>query len=156
MVYVLSLLTCTTCDIREDLPTIEQTLPAGFEEKIVPQEFVDELFKVRKDAAWIRCFDVKTDWEELNRHMATSLQPLGYIDKTSEWLPVFFKDSGLPEEDCRNCLKVYSSQSDFGHVFLFNLAYFRKYGSITLGTSGDYIALCGYDNTTKKQVLGSN
>ena len=69
---------------------------------------------------------------------------------------MYFKDSGLPEEDCRNCLKVYSSQSDFGHVFLFNLAYFRKYGSITLGTSGDYIAMCGYDNTTKKQVLGSN
>lgn len=151
---VLILFTCAACDVREDLPTVEQALPAGFEEKTVPQEFVDEMFKARRDTGWIRCFDVDMDWQELNRSMATSLQSLGYTDHTSEWLPVFFNNSGLPEEDCRQCLKVYSSQSDFGHVLVFHLAYFRKYGSITLGTSGDYLAMCGYDNTTKKQALG--
>jgi len=69
---------------------------------------------------------------------------------------VFTKDSDIPEKDCLEFIRAYSSPSDFGHVFLFNLAYIKQHGGKSFATSGDYIAICGYDNTTKKQVPGSN
>ena len=53
-----------SCDAREELPTIEETLPPGYTERSVPQDLAEDLAgDLTREGGWIRCFDT-----DLRRH----------------------------------------------------------------------------------------
>jgi hypothetical protein len=133
------------CNVREDLPTIEETLPTGFDERMAPRDFLREMtVEAGDDTAWIRCFDCNLDWQGLCDHLDKALSKCSYEDTTTKWLPVMTDQSGIPAEHTRHIFKIYSSSSGFGHILAINIEYMRSIGG-DLDTTGDYIVFAGYD-----------
>ncbi|GEM_PF-2353547 len=135
------------CDAREELPTIEETLPPGYEEKPVPHDFVRELRReAAQDVGWIRCIDCDLDWSGLNDHIAAALKPRGYTDKSDVWAPVMARESGLGEAECRRLFSFHSSRSGWAHVMVLDIAYLQSMAKVSLDTTGDFIITVGYDH----------
>lgn len=133
------------CDVREDLPVIEDTLPAGYDERMAPRDFLRSMKREAGESTeWIRCFDCSLDWQGLCSHLESSLAKYRYTDTSAEWVPVMTEQSGLPAEHTPRIFKVFSSSSGIGHVFAINIAYINSIGG-NLDTTGDFIVIAGYD-----------
>jgi len=135
------------CGPLEKPITMDELLPAGYTEKVVPKDVFQEISDdISSGAGWIRCIDCDQDWEELKRHVSLVTSQHGYTESTSTWLPLIVEPSGLPDEHAQQMFKCYSSPSEEVHVFLMNLAYIRTLGDVSLGTTGDFIIVSGFDH----------
>ena len=135
------------CDAREELPTIEETLPPGYTEKPVPYDFVKA---IRREAAqevgWTRCIDCDLDWSGLNRHIATALTPRGYTDTSDDWVPIMARESGVDEAECRRIFRFHSSPSGWAHVMVLDIAYLQSMAKASLDPTGDFVIIVCYDH----------
>lgn len=149
---VLLIALLTGCTSFEDLPTEADLLPPNYVEKRAPPDFYKELTgNFGKDLAWLRCFDCEYDWEGLNGYLAGKVAKYNYTESTDTWIPYLVQETKLPEADARKLYRVFSSPSMVGHVMVMNIAFVRSVDSSLANTSGDYLILVGYDNSTLQQ-----
>ena len=133
-----------SCDAREELPTIEETLPPGYTEWSVPQDLAEDLAgDLTREGGWIRCFDTDLGWQGLNDHVSAALKHRSYTCSTARKLPYFIGDSGMSVEQAEKLVSVYSAPSNQAHVMVVNLDYRRTISSAEIDTTGSFMVMVG-------------
>jgi hypothetical protein len=124
----------------------EEVLPPGFDERIVPKNFLEDLRgRISPTQFWARGFAKTGSWDKTTGHIDGVLFGKGYtlipIEDVSASAANTFQQIGLKPE---HVIRAYDSPQHTMKGFILNMKILREKGA-DVGTSADYLMMYGLD-----------